>query len=473
MLLSLVWLGSTGCTCRIAFVCLTRNTSGVDVPEIRYARSGDVHIAYQIAGDGPELVFVSWTLSMIFAWLHPLFVDFFERLASFSRLIVFDKRGIGASDRPRSVPTLETQMDDVRAVLDAVGSEQAILFGAGHGAAMCALFAATYPERTSRLVTWNAWPHLPGTPEDHRQEIRRVRDVFEHEDVLLDSLPHAYPSLEGDESFRRMIPMIMRASASPGSAIEFQRTVLNTDVSDVLPLIRVPTLLLYREIRRAPANLFWLRDLEQRAHELAGLIPDARAIGIPGRDPNPFVGPEVTDEVRLFVTEQREELTPDRVLATVLFTDLVGSTRKAAEVGPRWNELLRRHNAAIRRELARFRGREIDTAGDGFFASGFDGPARAIRCACAIREAITDLGLGIRIGLHTGECDVVDDKLSGLAVNIGARVAAQAEEGEVLVSGTVKDLVAGSGITFEARGVRELKGLGEWPLYAVAQSRFD
>jgi class 3 adenylate cyclase len=442
----------------------------VDVPETRYARSGDIHVAYQVVGEGPDLVFVSWTLSMIFAWLHPVFVDFFERLASFSRLILFDKRGIGASDRPRSLPTLETQMDDVRAVLDAVGSEQATLFGAGHGGAMCALFAATYPERTSALVTWNAWPRLPGTAEEHRAEIRRVRDVFEHEDMLVESIPKGYPSLEGDESFRRMMPIIMRASASPGSAVDFQRTVLNTDVSDVLPLIRVPSLLLYRMMRQPPANLFWLRDLEQRAQELAAMIPDGRAIGIPGSDPNPFVGREVTDEVRRFVTEEREEPTPDRVLATVLFTDLVGSSQKAAEAGPRWNELLRQHNAAVRRELARFRGREVDTAGDGFFASGFDGPARAIHCACAIREAIREMGLGIRIGVHTGECDIVDDKLSGLAVSIGARVAAQAEEGEVLVSGTVKDLVAGSGITFEARGVRELKGLGEWPLYAVAQS---
>jgi class 3 adenylate cyclase/pimeloyl-ACP methyl ester carboxylesterase len=440
----------------------------VEVPETRYARSGEIHVAYQVFGEGPDLVFVSWMLSMVFAWLHPLFVDFFERLASFSRLILFDKRGIGASDRPRSLPTLEAQMDDVRAVLDAVASEQAVLFGSGHGAAMCALFAATYPERTSHLVTWNAWPRLPGSPEEHREEIRRVEKTFGREDAIVGGIPDAYPSLVGDESFRRMMPIIMRASASPGSAVDFTRTVLDVDVSDVLPLIRVPTLLMYRKMPRVPADLLALRGLEKRAQELALTMPDARAIGIVGADPNPFVGREVTDEVRRFVTESRQESTPpDRVLATVLFTDLVGSTERAAEVGPGWHELLRRHNATIRRELARFRGREIDTAGDGFFASGFDGPARAIRCACAIRDAIAELGLGVRVGVHTGECDLVDDKLSGLAVTIGARVAGQADEGDVLVSGTVKDLVAGSEIEFEPRGLRELKGLGEWPLFAV------
>jgi class 3 adenylate cyclase len=442
----------------------------VNVPETRYARSGEIHVAYQVFGEGPDLVFVSWMLSMIFAWLHPVFVDFFERLASFSRVILFDKRGIGASDRPRSSPTLETQMDDVRAVLDAVGAEQATLFGTGHGAAMCALFAATYPERMSRLVGWNAWPRHPGSAEEHREEIRRVREVFEREDVIVAGIADGYPSLVDDESFRRVMPIIMRASASPGSAVDFTRTVLDADVSDVLPLIRVPTLLLYRKMPRAPGDLLALRDLDKRTQELALTIPDARAVGIPGADPNPFVGREVTEEVRRFVTEERDESTPDRVLATVLFTDLVASTERAAQTGRGWNELLRRHNAAIRRELARFSGREIDTAGDGFFASGFDGPARAIRCACAIRDAVTALGLGIRIGVHTGECDIVDDKLSGMAVHIGARVAAQAGDGEVLVSGTVKDLVAGSGINFESRGTRELKGLGEWPLYAVTQT---
>jgi class 3 adenylate cyclase len=274
-----------------------------------------------------------------------------------------------------------------------------------------------------------------------------------------------------------MIPIIMRASASPGSAVDFTRTVLDVDISHVLPLIRVPTLLMYRKMPAArandPARPPVLRDLERRAHEVAATIPDARVVGIPGNDGNPFVGREITDEVREFIAEVRERSEPERVLATVLFTDLVGSTGKAADVGPGWNELLRRHNAAVRRELARFRGREIDAAGDGFFASGFDGPARAIRCGCAIRDAVTALGLGIRVGVHTGECDIVDEKLSGLAVHIGARVASQAEEGEVLVSGTVKDLVAGSGISFEPRGVRQLKGVGEWPVYKVTSSDDD
>jgi class 3 adenylate cyclase len=443
----------------------------VNVPDTRYTRSGDVHIAYQVVGDGPpDLVFAPFLLSMVFAWLHPLFVDFFERLASFSRLILFDKRGTGASDRPRTLPSLEAQMDDVRAVLDAVGSEQAALFGAGHGAAVCALFAATYPERTSRLVLWRGWPRYPGSAEQHRAEIRRVREEFGRAETIERTIPEQYPSVASDETFRRIFPTILRASASPGSAAEFTRTLVETDISSVLPVIRAPTLLLYRKVEPTPDSLI-VRGIEEHTRQLVEAIPDARAIAIPGTDLNPFVGNEVTDEVRRFVAEPHAVPPPtDRVLATVLFTDLVGSSAKAAELGRSWSELLRLHNSAIRRELARFNGREIDTAGDGFFASGFDGPARAIGCGCAIREAISGLGLGIRIGLHTGECDVVDDKLAGVAVNVGARVAAEAEEGEVLVSGTVKDLVAGSGIAFEPRGIRELKGLGEWPLYAVAQS---
>jgi class 3 adenylate cyclase len=439
----------------------------VETPETRYARSGDVQIAYQVVGQGPrDLVFAPFLISMVFAWLHPLFVDFFERLATLFRLILFDKRGTGASDRPRALPSLEAQMDDLRAVLDAVGSEQAALFGAGHGAAVCALFAATYPERTSRLVLWNAFARFPGSPDEHRAEIRRAREEWGRADVIDRTIAEQYPSVIDDESFRRMFPVILRASASPASAAEFTRTIVETDVSNILPVIRAPTLLLYRNMESLP-DLLALRDVEERARQLAETIPDAQVIGISGRDANPFVGREVTDEVRRFVVEAREELAADRVLATVLFTDLVDSTAKAAELGPRWHELLRVHNSAIRRELARFRGREIDTAGDGFFASGFDGPARAIRCGCAIQDAISELGLGIRVGVHTGECEVVDDKLSGLAVNIGARVAAQANEGEVLVSGTVKDLVAGSGIEFEPRGIRDLKGVGEWPVFAV------
>jgi len=438
----------------------------VDTPDTRYTRSGEAHIAYQVVGQGPDLVFAPFLISMIFAWLHPLFVDFFERLASFSRLILFDKRGTGASDRPRSLPTLEAQMDDLRAVLDAADSEQAALFGAGHGAAVCALFAATYPERTSRLVLWNAWSRFPGSPEEHAAEIRRAASEWGRTDAIERAIAEQYPSRVGDESFRHMFATIARASASPGAAADFTRTVMETDISEVLPAIRVPTLVLYPQIERAP-DLLALQNAAERAHELGEAIPDAQVLGLPREEPNPFVGNQPTEEVRRFVTERQDEPAADRVLATVLFTDLVESTARAAEMGPRWNELIRQHNSAIRRELARFRGQEIDTAGDGFFASGFDGPARAIRCGCAIRDAIAALGLSVRVGLHTGECDVVDGKLSGLAVNIGARVAAHANEREVLVTGTVKDLVAGSEIEFEARGLRELKGVGEWPLFAV------
>jgi class 3 adenylate cyclase len=442
------------------------NTCDVNTPDTRYTRSGDAHIAYQVVGEGPDLVFAPFLLGMTFAWLHPLFVDFFERLASFSRLILFDKRGTGASDRPRTLPALEAQMDDLRAVLDAAGSEQAALFGAGHGAAVCALFAATYPERTSRLVLWNAWSRFPGSPEEHAAEIRRAESEWGRADAIETAIAEQYPSCADDDSFRVMFATIARASASPGAAAEFTRTLVETDISEVLPAIRVPTLVLYPQLEHPP-DLLALRNTRERADELAEAIPGARALGVRRREPNPFVGEEVTDEVRRFITERRDEPTADRVLATVLFTDLVDSTARAAEMGPQWSDLLRQHNNAIRRELVRFRGQEIDTAGDGFFASGFDGPARAIRCGCAIRDAIAALGLGIRVGLHTGECDVVDGKLSGLAVVIGARVAAQADDGEVLVTGTVKDLVAGSEIRFESRGERDLKGIGEWPLFAV------
>ncbi len=426
-----------------------------EIPDVRYARSGDVAIAYQVVGDGPvDLVFVPFFGSIRWAWEQPLFARFLEQLASFSRLIVVDKRGTGLSDRPR-VLTLETQMDDIRAVIDAVGSERAALCGAIQGSQLCALFAATYPERTRALVLYN--PHaspadMPPAPRS-ADEARKRWGTRELTEELARA---AYPSLAGDPAFLRWHVDYLRFAASPGAAAEFFRMLYDTDISDVLRTIRVPTLVIYRARRR------------DAAVRVAELIPGARAVQIPGDDLGVWVGDDVPAEVERFLSGREEAPIPDSILTTVLFSDIVGSTERAAELGDRaWRDVLARHHAAVRRELARFRGQELDTAGDGFFAT-FDGPARAVRCAQAIMAGVGELGLGVRVGLHTGECELHDGKLAGIAVSIGARVAAEAEPGEVLVSSTVKDLVAGSGIDFENRGRRALKGVpGEWTLFAV------
>lgn len=426
----------------------------VQVPDVEYARSGDVAIAYQAIGAGPlDLVFVPFFGNIRWAWEQPRFAQFFERLASFSRLILLDKRGTGLSDRPR-VLTLETQMDDIRAVLDAVGSERAALLGAVQGGQLCALFAATYPERTRRLVLFN--PHaspadMPPAPRsgDEARERWGTRELSE------DFARAVYPSVAGDPDFLRWHADYLRFAASPGAAAEFFRMLRDTDVSDVLPTIRVPTLVIYRAERR------------NAALRVADLIPGARAVQIPG-DGGAWIGDEVPIEVERFLSGQEEALVPDTVLTTVLFTDIVGSTERAAELGDRmWRDLLARHHAAVRRDLARFRGQELDTAGDGFFAT-FDGPARAIRCAQTIIGDVAKLGLDLRAGLHTGECELHDGKLAGIAVSIGARVAGEAGAGQVVVSGTVRDLVAGSGIEFDDLGASALKGVpGEWRLFAV------
>ncbi len=443
-------------------------------PETRYARSGDVSIAYQVTGEGPfDVVFVPGFVSNVeYGWEEPSLARFYERLASFSRLILFDKRGTGLSDRVKDVPTLETRMDDVRAVMDAAGSERAAIMGVSEGGPMAALFAATYPERTFTAVLYGSpsryvWaPDYPwgATLEEYRrhlEEVERRWGTPEYSDELLQWLA---PSVADDGGFKRWFRTYARLSASPGAARDLERMNMEIDVRQVLPAIRLPTLVLNRAEDRA-----------DRARHMAAQIPGARYVELPGRDHAPWVGDAdaLVDAVREFVTsvwEERawEEAEPDRVLATVLFTDIVGSSERAASLGDRaWRELLERHHELVRRQLARFRGREVDTAGDGFFAS-FDGPARGIRCACAIVESMPELGLDVRAGLHTGECELADGKVAGIAVHTGARVASHAQPGEVLVSSTVKDLVAGSGIAFEERGTRELKGIpGEWRLYAV------
>jgi class 3 adenylate cyclase len=443
----------------------------VEPPAVEYARSGDVSIAYHVLGEGPiDLVFTTLFISTVFSAEHEPFATFYRRLASFSRLILFDKRGTGASDRPRTAPTLEAQMDDVRAVLDAVGSQQAALFGAGHGGLMCALFAATYPERTSALILYNGWMRFPGTTDEQHALIRRFRDEWGRKETIEHVIRQQYPSLAGDREFFKAAAMVVRATASPGSAAEYMRTVTEADIGAVLPTIRAPTLLLYRKdvpgglVADYPAG----RGSAERAQEMAAAMPSARVVAVPGQDISPFVGDEIATEVEQFLRAPVAEPIPDRVLATVLFTDVVGSTARAAAVGDRaWRDQLASHRADLRRLLARYRGEELDTAGDGIYAS-FDGPARGIACAQAMIAAASDDGLSIRAGLHTGECERDGNKLAGIAVHVGARIAAVAQSDELLVSRTVKDLVAGSGIAFQDRGEHTLKGVpGAWQLYAV------
>ena len=442
-------------------------------PETLYARSGDVNIAYQVAGKGPlDLVYVpGWVSNVELMWEEPAMARFLGRLASFSRLILFDKRGTGLSDRVSNdkLPTLEERMDDVRAVLEAVGSERAALFGHSEGGNMCVLFAATYPERTAALITLGSfakrrdpdedYPWAP-TADDREETVASVELNWGH--LRLEDVEYYAPSRLGDDQFARNLEQYLRRAASPGAAAALLRMNSYIDVRDVLPTIRVPTLVLHRR-----------GDHDVNVAEgryLAAKIPEAQFVELPGDDHwisagNPY---EIADEIEEFLTGTRPVPELDRVLATVLFTDIVGSTERAVELGDRrWRDVLATHDAAVRRELERFRGREVDTAGDGFLAA-FDGPARAVRCAMAAGEAVRDLGVEIRAGIHTGECELDGPKIRGIAVHTGARIASLAGAGEVLVSQTVKDLVSGSGLAFEDRGVHELKGVpGEWRVYAA------
>jgi pimeloyl-ACP methyl ester carboxylesterase len=444
----------------------------VELPETRYARSGKVSVAYQVVGEGPpDLVFVPGVISNVeYAWRQPALAAWFRSLASFARVIWFDKRGTGVSDRVTDVPTLETRMDDVRAVMEEAGSRQAVLLGVSEGGPMSILFAATYPERASALILWGS--DVKGVRTDDYswapsfdEAMRAVEDAAERwgtRDYCDQVLRTAAPTVAGDEDFGRWWASYMRLGASPASAAALLRMNMEIDVRRVLPAIRVPTLVLHRTDDR-------LVDV-QNSRYIAERIPRARLVELPGPDHFAWIGDteRVLAEIKAFLAAARGAVEFDRRLATVLFTDIVGSTEKAAELGDRrWTELVAAHHERVRTELARFRGEELDTAGDGFFAS-FDGPARAIRCACAIAESVRELGIEVRAGLHTGECEVMDGKVGGIAVHIGARVAAEAGPGEVLVSSTVKDLVAGSGIEFRDRGGAELKGVpGEWRLYAV------
>jgi len=438
------------------------------LPDTRYARSGEVNIAYQVLGKGPpDLVLVpGWVSNIDVFWEEPALARFFTRLSSFSRLILFDKRGTGLSDRVADMPSLEVRMDDVRAVMDHAGSERAALFGYSEGGAMSALFAATYPSRTSALIMHAAFARRTWAPDHPWGRTEAQAEAFVEQlqrewggPVAIDKRA---PSMAQDERARQWWARWLRSSASPGAAAMLVRMNADIDIRPVLSAIRVPTLLLH-SVNDEYLDIATSRYMAER-------IPDAKLVEMAGVDHVPWGrdADAILDEIEEFLTGVRRGRDLDRVLATVLFTDMVAATEKAASLGDRrWRDLLDNHHALVRRELARYRGREIDTAGDSFLAT-FDGPARAVRCACAISEGVRSLGIEVRAGLHTGECEVMGEKLGGISVHIGARVAALANPGEVLVSSTVKDLVAGSGLSFRERGSEQLKGVpGEWRLFAV------
>ena len=445
-----------------------------ETPETRYARSGEYSIAYQVVGDGDlDLVYIpGFASNLEVFWEEPAYSRFLHRLASFRRLILMDRLGTGLSDRlpPNQASTYEQRMDDIGAVMDAVGSEQAALLGWSEGAPLCATFAATYPQRTTALVMYGGMPRFIrdddypwGVPPDEMDQfIEAIPSTWGRDEELLRLWA---PSVADQPGPRRWWARYARLAASPGSATALMRMLRELDVRDILPAIRVPTLI----VHRTGDTLIRV----DHARHMAEHIPGARLVELPGDDHLWWFGDQdaIVDEIEEFLTGERSAPPVDRVLATVMFTDIVGSTERAAELGDgRWRELLERHEAIVRKQLERHRGREVKTTGDGFLAT-FDGPARAIGCARAIVDTVQPLGIEIRAGLHTGELEMMNGDVGGIAVHTGARVSARAEAGEVLVSSTVKDLVAGSEITFEDRGVHELKGVGEWRLYAVGDDR--
>jgi class 3 adenylate cyclase/pimeloyl-ACP methyl ester carboxylesterase len=439
------------------------------IPETRYARSDGVHIAYQVFGRGPpDLVFVpGWASHIEYAWEEPGFARYLERLASFSRVIWFDKRGTGLSDRVSGVPILEQRIDDLRAVMRAAGVKRAAILGVSEGGSMSALFAATHPNQVRALILYGAFakrlrsPEYPWAParKEREQWIRQLEGGWGG-DMELDVLA---PSTAHDEGFRRWFAAYSRLSVSPGAAVTLARMNSDIDIRGVLPSIHVPTLVLHRR-----------GDQDVRVGNgryLAEHIPGAKWVEFPGNDHIWWVGDTdpILDEVEEFVTGARSHRATERVLTTVLFTDIVGSTKRARTLGDRrWAHLLARHNRVIRRELARFGGREVKSTGDGFLAT-FDGPARGIRCASAIGQSVRELGLSVRRGLHTGECEVIAGDLGGLSVHLAARVAGESDGSNVVVTSTVKELVAGSGIEFRDLGRHRLRGVGEpWRLFEVA-----
>jgi class 3 adenylate cyclase/alpha-beta hydrolase superfamily lysophospholipase len=445
-----------------------------NTPATRYATSGDdVAIAYQVIGEGPRdlVVIPGWISHLELQWEHPMMARFFEALTGFARVILMDKRGTGLSDRvPVSdLPTLEQRMEDVRAVMDAAGSERASVLAMSEGGPLAMLLAATHPERVEALVLygtfarWTSAPDYPWAPsEEHharsREELRR--HWGEGRDI-----EYFAPSLAGDPETASFWGRYQRQSASPSAAVALTRMATEMDVRELLPSVRVPTLVLHRsddQVTRLGC-----------ARYLADHIEDAELVELPGADHWWFAGDTdgLIDAIGEFLTGEIPQREPDRVLSTVLFTDIVGSTERAADLGDRrWRELLGAHEDVTRREVSRHRGRIVKTLGDGALAT-FDGPARAVRCACAVRDAVRGLGLELRAGVHTGEVERMGDDVGGLAVHLGARVGAMAEAGEVLASQTVRDLAVGSGIEWDDRGSHVLKGVpGEWRIYAVTSS---
>jgi pimeloyl-ACP methyl ester carboxylesterase len=438
-------------------------------PRTHYARSGDAHIAYQVFGEGEvDLVFVPGLVSNVeHYWETPGMPEILERLGSFARVVMFDKRGTGLSDPAAEPPPLEQRMDDMQAVMDAAGMRRAALFGISEGGPASILFAATYPDRTSALVLYGSTPRFRadaeapwGASDEVVEGILAATSERWGDGALLGMF---MPSRKADPGAREDWGRFQRAGASPGMAQAMWASLFKIDVRDILPSIRVPTLILHRTGDRAVRV--------EGARLMAERIPSARLTEFEGSDHIPFAGDfdPILDEMEEFLTGTRQAKPLDRVLATVMFTDIVDSTRRAADAGDRrWRDLISRHDELTRRQLERFRGREIKTLGDGFLAT-FDGPARGIECAAAIRDGVRPLGLEVRAGLHTGECELAGDDVRGMAVNIGARIGALAEANEVLVSSTVKDLVVGADLEFADRGEHELKGVpGSWRLFAAS-----
>lgn len=440
------------------------------MPETHYARSDDVNIAFQTMGDGPDLVYVhGWVSNVEVMWEEPGLAGFLSRLASFSRLIVFDKRGIGLSDPVPTgeLPDLDARVGDLKAVMDAAGSERTTLFGHSEGGSTAVAFTARHPERVERLILFGAYakrirsddyPWAP-TLEQRVAESEGFERAWANPARIAE---YYAPSRAGDQAFIDWIGRWLRLSASPKAAAALNTASSYIDVTDVLPQIRVPTLLLYR-----------LEDQDVLIDEgryIASRIPGAKLVELHGADHFFYAGDTepILQEIEEFVTGYRAAAEPERVLRTVLFTDIVGSTDTAAAMGDRrWRALIDRHNRVVRADLAKWRGTEVNTTGDGFLAT-FDSPARAISCAQAIRSDVAALGIGIRCGIHTGEIELLGADVAGLAVNIAARVTDSAGSGEVVVSRTVKDLVVGAGFSFTSRGRHQLKGVPEaWELFAV------
>jgi class 3 adenylate cyclase len=437
-------------------------------PQTSYAWNDGTAIAYQVVGtSGPDLLLIPGSVSHLeVLWDEPRVSRFLTRFASFCRLIIMDPRGLGLSDRLTEIPTMQERVDDLLSVLDAVGSEHAILFGNADTGPPCIAAAVSHPERVSHLVLLGTYAKA-GWSEDYPwgwtdEEFAEFRRFVREDWGTGARLETIAPSMAGDPAFRAWTQTLSRVGASPRAILLLGEMTMSVDVRPLLPQVAVPTLVMHRIGDR-------INEIQHGRH-LADRIPGARWVELPGEDFLLWAGDTdtIVDEVEEFLTGRRGGAEPSRVLATIMFTDVVGSTERAQALGDRaWADLLEVHNARIRAELRRFGGREIDTAGDGFLTS-FDSPASAISCARAILDSMGEIGVDLRIGLHTGECDVVEGKLRGIAVHVGARVASKAEAGEALVSQTVKDLVAGSGIEFRDRGVHELKGVpGEWRLYSV------